>query len=160
MQSNAAACSSCRQRAARLFNNWCRTYLRHHPALLPPLQDTVLPGPLQTRASVRLSASCATLLGGPAAPPPVDFASLAEASQGLPTVAAEACRLAADGYCSAMRLQVGGALLLLPGFFSMWGGGEGARCERWWGHVLQGELRLWPSPQPASRAYAAVNVRR
>ncbi|KAL4855431.1 Reticulocyte-binding protein 2 a [Chlorella vulgaris] len=70
-----------------------------------PPKDMVLPGPLQTRASVRLSASCTTLLGGPAAPPPVDFASLAEASQGLPTVAAEACRLAADGYCSAMRLQ-------------------------------------------------------
>lgn len=66
----------------------------------------MLSGPLQKKASVRLSAACGTLLGGPAQPPPVDFASLADAGEGLSQVAGEACKLAADAYSSAMRLQV------------------------------------------------------
>lgn len=68
----------------------------------------MLPGPLQKEASVRLAAAVTTLLGGTAAPPPADFASLADAEEALPRVAAEACRAAGDAYASAMRLQVGG----------------------------------------------------
>ncbi|PSC67518.1 hypothetical protein C2E20_8825 isoform B [Micractinium conductrix] len=70
-----------------------------------PPRGTLLPGPLQKEASVRVAASCATLLGGAAAPDPSDFASLAEAREGLPRVAGQACRAAADAYASAMRLQ-------------------------------------------------------
>lgn len=74
------------------------------------LQGTLLPGPLQKEASVRLTASCSTLLGGSPVPVSADFASLADAREALPQVAGEACRLAAESYCSAMRLQVRSAL--------------------------------------------------
>ncbi|KAL4448648.1 hypothetical protein ABPG75_005867 [Micractinium tetrahymenae] len=70
-----------------------------------PPKGTLLPGPLQKEASVRLSGLCSTVLGGPAQPPPADFASLADAAEALPRVAGELCRQAADGYASVMRLQ-------------------------------------------------------
>ena len=57
---------------------------------------------------MRLAASCSTLLGGAAQPPPADFASLADAGEALPQVVGQACRQAADAYASAMRLQVRG----------------------------------------------------
>lgn len=75
-------------------------------ATRPPPQGTLLPGPLQKEAAVRLAASCSTLLGGAAQPPTADFASLADATDALPQVAGQACRQAADAYASAMRLQV------------------------------------------------------
>ncbi|KAI7840808.1 hypothetical protein COHA_005454 [Chlorella ohadii] len=70
-----------------------------------PPRGTLLPGPLQKEAAVRLAASCSTLLGGAAQPPPADFASLADATDALPQVAGQACRQAAEAYASAMRLQ-------------------------------------------------------
>lgn len=72
------------------------------------LQGTVLPGPLQKEASVRVASLCSTVLGGPAQPGPADFASCADAGDALPRLAGEVCRQAADAYASAMRLQVGG----------------------------------------------------
>lgn len=77
-------------------------------AALPQPQGTLLPGPLQKEAAVRLAASCSTLLGGAAQTPPADFASLADASEALPQVAGQVCRQAAEAYASAMRLQVRG----------------------------------------------------
>ncbi len=59
---------------------------------------------------MRLSGLCSTVLGGPAQPPPADFASLADASEALPRVAGELCRQTADAYASAMRLQVDSGL--------------------------------------------------
>lgn len=55
---------------------------------------------------MRLAASISTLLGGTAAPPPADFASLADAGDALPQVVGEAGRAAGEAYVSAMRLQV------------------------------------------------------
>lgn len=91
--------------------------------LAPSLvQGTVLPGPLQKEASVRLTASCSTLLGGGLEPVSADYANLADASEALPQLAGEACRLAADSYCSAMRLQVRACLgvLALPRSAAAW----------------------------------------
>ena len=87
------------------------------------LQGTLLPGPLQKEASVRLIASCSTLLGGSPVPVSADFASLADAREALPQLAGEACRLAAESYCSAMRLQVWlvlGVPLCLLGLSPAW----------------------------------------
>lgn len=55
---------------------------------------------------MRLAATVGSMLGGTASAPPADFASLAEAGEGLPRVAGEACHQAADAYASTMRLQV------------------------------------------------------
>lgn len=86
----------------------CATPSRAEPTNPHSLvQGTVLPGPLQKEAAVRLAASVATMLGGTAAPDPVDFASLADARDALPGVVGQACRQAAEAYASAMRLQVG-----------------------------------------------------
>lgn len=62
---------------------------------------------------MRLAASCSTLLGGAAQPPPTDFASLADVTDALPLVAGQACRQAAEAYASAMRLQVRLLLVVL-----------------------------------------------
>ena len=87
-----------------------------HCCLCAPLslQGTLLPGPLQKEASVRLTASCSTLLGGSPVPVSANFANLADAREALPQLAGAACRLAADSYCSAMRLQVRSVLDLPP----------------------------------------------
>lgn len=56
---------------------------------------------------MRLSATCATLLGGSVQAPPFDASSLVDAAEALPEVAGSVCRQATDSYISAMRLQVG-----------------------------------------------------
>lgn len=80
-----------------------------HPPLPPlsPLQGTVLPGPLQKEAAVRLTLSAASLLGGPAAPLSEDYSKASDAEEALPALAGREARAAADVYASSLRLQVG-----------------------------------------------------
>ena len=127
-----------------------------HCCLCAPrcLQGTLLPVPLQKEASVRLTASCSTLLGGSPVPVSADYANLADASEALPQLAGAACRLAAESYCSAMRLQVRSVLGLPPCLLLLFFCPEPAACQ----YLLPDLCGLSPLPAvDGGRGGAAVD---
>ena len=83
-----------------------------HSILHP--QGTVLPGPLQQEASVRVRGSCGSLLGGEAVGVEGDYSAPPDAGEALPYLLGGLAASAAQAHASALRLQSlgggGGAL--------------------------------------------------
>jgi hypothetical protein len=70
-----------------------------------PPRGTLLPGPLEKEASLRLSVTTGSLLGGQESPYDSDYASLEDAVMAAPNAVGPSVRTACDAACSAMRLQ-------------------------------------------------------
>jgi hypothetical protein len=70
-----------------------------------PPRGTLIPGPIQREAAVRITATAGSLLGGPGAPLHADFASLEDARAGAPAAVAAVARAGADAAASALRLK-------------------------------------------------------
>lgn len=70
-----------------------------------PPRGTLLPGPLEKEAIVRVSLTAGSLLGGQGVPVEADFGSLEDASIAAPLVVGQSVRGASDGAASALRLQ-------------------------------------------------------
>ncbi|GAB4817100.1 hypothetical protein N2152v2_004146 [Parachlorella kessleri] len=104
-----------------------------------PPKGTLLPGPLQKEAGVRLTAGASSLLGGAGPPATADLAAARDATEALPALVAGAARAAASAYASAVRLQ------------SM--AGEGPLA--WMDEV---ELRHWMTLAAARASLAALGA--
>ena len=74
-------------------------------AVQRPPRGTILPGPLQKEAALRLAVSIGSLLGGQGTPYDTDYASLEDAVMAAPQAVGPAARAACDAAASAMRLQ-------------------------------------------------------
>jgi len=74
-------------------------------AVQRPPRGTLLPGPLEKEAAVRLSTTTGSLLGGQGSPINMDYASLDDARMAAPGAVGPSVRSACDAAASAMRLQ-------------------------------------------------------